>query len=63
MCLIVPYYHKKFEEQKNCIMKTKGPFVKVTLLNETTKHFLFKPNFDIGRFVTHFRFFNIHIIH
>jgi len=45
------------------VLCIKGPFVKVTLLNETTKHLLFKPNFDIGRFVTHFRFFNIHIIH
>ncbi len=62
MCLIITYYYKKIEDQKNCIMKTKGPCVKVTLLNETTKHPLFKPNFDIGGFAIHFRFFNIHII-
>jgi hypothetical protein len=29
-------------------MKIKGPFMKVMLLNETIKHLLFKPNFDIG---------------
>jgi hypothetical protein len=43
-------------------MKIKGPFMKVVLLNEVVKHPLFKPNFDIGNFKTHFRFFNIHII-
>jgi hypothetical protein len=42
-------------------MKTKGPFVKVVLLNEVIKHPLFQPNLDIGSFLTHFRFFNIHI--
>ncbi len=25
MCLIVPYYYKKFEDDINCIMKTQGP--------------------------------------
>jgi hypothetical protein len=43
-------------------MKTKGPFMKVVLLNEVVKHPLFKPNFDIEIFLTHFIFFNIHII-
>jgi hypothetical protein len=41
------YYYKKFEDEINCIMKTKEPFMKVMLLNETIKHPLFKPNFDI----------------
>jgi hypothetical protein len=43
------YYYKKIEEKINYSMKTKGPFVKVMLLNEDVKHFLFKPNFAIGR--------------
>jgi hypothetical protein len=58
MCLI-PYYYKKVEDEINCIMKIKGPFMKVVSLNEIVKHPLFKPNLDIG---IHFRFFNIHII-
>jgi len=40
----------KIEDQTNCIMKTKGPSVKVMLLNEVIKHPLIKPNLDIGRF-------------
>ncbi len=51
MCLIVPYYYKKI---KDCIIKTKGSFVKVMLLNESVKHPLFKPKFDIGRFFDSF---------
>jgi hypothetical protein len=47
MCLIVPYYYKKFEDEINCIMKTKRPFMKVVSLNKVVKHHLFKPNFDI----------------
>jgi hypothetical protein len=43
-------------------MKTKGPFMKLVLLNENVKHPLFKPNFDIDFFFTHSRFFNIPII-
>jgi hypothetical protein len=39
---------QKFEDEINCIMKIKGPFMKVMLLNEVVKHPLFKPNFDIG---------------
>jgi hypothetical protein len=35
-------------------MKIKGPFVKVVLLNEIDKHFLFKLNFDIGKFYDSF---------
>jgi hypothetical protein len=38
-------------------MKTKGPFVKVVLLNEVVKHPLFKSNFDIGRFFDSFKIF------
>jgi hypothetical protein len=38
-------------------MKTKGPFVKIVLLNEVVKHPLFKPNFDIGRFFDSFYIF------
>ncbi len=48
MCLIVPYYYKEIEDIINCIMKIKGPFMKVMSLNEVVKHPLFKPNFDIG---------------
>jgi hypothetical protein len=47
MCLIVPYYYKKIEVEINCIMKTKGPFMKIMLLNVLVKHPLFKPSFDI----------------
>jgi hypothetical protein len=36
-------------------MKTKGAFVKVMLLNEVIKHFLLKPNFNIGRFFDLFK--------
>ncbi len=50
MCLIVPYY-KRIEDEINSIMKTKGPFTKVMLLNEIVKHHLFKPNFDIESFL------------
>jgi hypothetical protein len=50
MCPIIPYYYKKIEDKKSCIMKTKGPFMKVMLLNEVVKHLLFKPNIDIERF-------------
>ncbi len=50
MCLIVPYYYKKFEDEINCIMKTKRPFIKIMFLNEVIKHPLFKPNFDIDFF-------------
>ncbi len=48
MFLIVPYYYQKIEDQENYIMKIKGPFVKVVLLNEVVKHSLFEPNFNIG---------------
>jgi hypothetical protein len=44
---MVLYCLKKVEDEKNCIMKTKGPFMKVVLFNEIVKHPLFKPNFDI----------------
>jgi hypothetical protein len=50
MCLIVPYYYKKFEDEIFCIMKTKGPYMNVVLLNEVVKHPLFKPNFNIEMF-------------
>ncbi len=43
-------------------MKTKGPFMKVVLLNEAVKHPSFKPNFDIGILLIHLKFFNVHII-
>jgi len=43
--------------EKTCIMKIKGPFVKVVLLNEVVKHSLFKSNLDIGRFCDQFTFF------
>jgi hypothetical protein len=62
MYLIIPYYDNFFEDEINCIMKTKGPFMKIMLLNEIVKHQLFKSNFDIEIFWTHFRFFNVLII-
>jgi hypothetical protein len=62
MCLIRPYYYKKIRDEINCIMKIKGPFMKVVSLNEIVEHPLFKPNFNIGIVFTHFRFLNIHII-
>ncbi len=51
---------KKFEDQKNIIMKTKGPFLKIVLLNEIVDHPLFKPNFDIGKFLDPFLDFSIY---
>jgi hypothetical protein len=36
------------EHEINCIMKIKGPFMKIMSLNEIVKHLLFKPNFAIG---------------
>jgi hypothetical protein len=41
MCLIIPYYYKKIEDEINCIMKVKGPFIKIMSLNEIVKHPLF----------------------
>jgi hypothetical protein len=41
MCLIIAYYYKKIEDEINCIMKTKGFFIKIMLLNEIVKHPLF----------------------
>jgi hypothetical protein len=48
MCLITPYYQKLIKDEINCIMKIKGPFMKVVSLNEVVKHPLLKLNFDIG---------------
>jgi hypothetical protein len=48
MCLIIPYYYKKIEDEIKCIIKIEEPFMKVMSLNEVVKHHLFKPNFDIG---------------
>ncbi len=47
MSLTVTYYSKKIGHEKNCIMKTKGSFVKVISLNEVVKHPLFQPNLNI----------------
>ncbi len=57
MFLIIPYYYKEIEDEINCIMKIKGPFMKVMSLNEAIKHPLFKPNFDIGIFFNSFHIF------
>jgi hypothetical protein len=38
------------EDEINCIMKTKGPFYENSVMNETIKHPLFKPNFNIESF-------------
>jgi hypothetical protein len=54
MCIVVPYYYKKIEDEIICIMKIKGPFMKITLLNEVIKHPLFKPNLNIRIFVYSF---------
>jgi len=67
MYLIVTYYYKKSWGWNKSYMKIKGPFtkvafIKVMLLNEVVKHSLFKPNFDIGNFLTHLKNFNIYII-
>jgi hypothetical protein len=62
MCLIILYYYKKIEDEINCIMKIKGPFMKVVLLNKLVKHLIFKPNLILEFCLDHFRFFNIHII-
>jgi hypothetical protein len=35
-------------KQKNCIIKIKGPFMKIVSFNEIVEHPLFEPNFDIG---------------
>jgi hypothetical protein len=48
------YYYLFFEDEINCIMKIKMPFMKVVLLNEPVKHPLFKPNFDIEIFLDSF---------
>jgi hypothetical protein len=47
MCLILPYYYKKNEDEINYIMKIKRPFMKIVSLNEVVKHLSFKPNFEI----------------
>jgi hypothetical protein len=39
MCLIVPYYFLKIEDEINCMIKAKGPLMKIMLLNEVVKHF------------------------
>jgi len=41
MCLVILYYYKNIEHQKNYIMKIKGPFMKVISLNEAIKNPLF----------------------
>jgi hypothetical protein len=47
MCLITLYCNK-IKDEIICIMKIKGPFIKIMSLNEAVKHLLFKQNFDIG---------------
>jgi hypothetical protein len=54
MCLIVTFFFFKIEDEINCILKIKGPFMKVMSLNEVVKHPLFKPKFDIGNFFDSF---------
>jgi hypothetical protein len=44
-------------DEINFIMKIKGSFMKVVSLNETIKHLLFKPNFDIGILFDSFEIF------
>jgi hypothetical protein len=46
MYLIIIYCYKKIKDEIICIMKIKGPFMKVMSLNEVVKHPLFKPKFD-----------------
>jgi hypothetical protein len=47
----------KNEYKKNCIMKTKRPFMKVVSLNEVVKHPSPQPNLDIGRNFNTFKIF------
>jgi hypothetical protein len=54
MCLIVPYYYKKIEHKKKCIIKIKVPFVKVVSLYETIKHPLLQPKTNRGNFFNTF---------
>jgi len=54
MCLIVTYYFKKIGHQRNYIIKTKVPFVKVVSLTKSIKHPLFQPKVNSGRFFNTF---------
>jgi len=54
MFLIMPYHYKKIEDEINCMIKTKKPFMKIMLLNEVVKHHLFKQNFNIGEKIDSF---------
>jgi hypothetical protein len=61
MCLIVSYYYKKVKDEINCIMKIKGPFMKVVSLK--LLNIFYSNQTLIFKFcLIHFRFFNIHII-
>jgi hypothetical protein len=51
MCIIIFFYYKKIEDEIDCVMKTKGAFMKIILLNVVVKHPLFKPKFDIEFFL------------
>jgi hypothetical protein len=54
ICVFLNVFNSTLLQQKNeyeinFIMKIKGPFMKIMLLNEDVKHPLFKPKFEIGR--------------
>jgi len=54
---------EKFEDQRHFIMRTKGPFVKVVLLNEVVEHPCSNQTLILEDFLIHFFIFQfIHII-
>ncbi len=67
VCLIVPYYYKQTQHQKVCIMKIKGPFVKLNNVRHNTcltlKVICSNQNSKSKDQMVQFRFFNIHINH
>ncbi len=67
VCLIVPYYYKQTQHQIVCIMKIKGPFVKLNNVWHNTcltlKVIFSNQNSKSKNPMVQFRFFNIHISH
>jgi hypothetical protein len=62
MCLIVPYYYKMIEHEINCIMKIKGPFMKIMHWMKLLNIFYSNQTLILEFCLIHFRYFNIHII-
>ncbi len=67
VCLIVPYYYKRTQHQIVCIMKIKGPFVKLNNVWHniclTLKVICSNQNSKPKNPMVQFRFFSIHISH